>query len=317
MGRLASMSELDALMEAFGEAGGDKTILANDSIAHLAASGHKLLSMRSVEGLEVSAKETLTGISATVTVKEGVKIKNPVHLCFGVLHKKGTQKIKMDVKLEKNSAARFIAHCIFPRAEKVTHIMDAVVDIGEGAEMSYSETHYHGLYGGIVVRPRSIVRVGRNGRYFGDFTLTTGIVGSLDIDYSVDAGENAVSELTARVYGHASDDIKIKEKVSLNGEKARGLIKTRIAIEDEATAEVTGITEGNAAYARGHVDCMEIVKDNAVAKAIPIVRVTNPMAKVTHEAAIGSVDRKQIETLMAHGLTPKEAVDFIVKGTLR
>jgi Fe-S cluster assembly scaffold protein SufB len=115
------------------------------------------------------------------------------------------------------------------------------------------------------------------------------------MDYSVEAGENAVTELTARVFGHADDDIKIKEKVVLSGEKSRGLIKTRVALEDDAKAEVTGITEGNAAGSRGHVDCMEIVKDRAVAKAIPIVNVTNSLAKVTHEAAIGSVDKRQLE----------------------
>ncbi|MFN3480556.1 MAG: SufD family Fe-S cluster assembly protein, partial [Thermodesulfovibrionales bacterium] len=47
-----------------------------------------------------------------------------------------------------------------------------------------------------------------------------------------------------------------------------------------------------------------------------IVNVANPLAKVTHEAAIGSVDKRQMETLMAHGLTPEEAVDAIVKGIL-
>jgi Fe-S cluster assembly scaffold protein SufB len=313
----ALMSDLDALMKALGDAGGDKAILENNEIAHLVANGHKLLSMKSVEGLEVDAKETLTGISAKVTVKEGVRIKNPVHLCFGILHNKGTQRIKMDVKLEKNSFAHLIAHCIFPKAEKIRHIMDAVVEIGEGAEMRYSETHYHGLYGGIEVVPKSVVTVAKNGRYFTDFTLTTGRVGKLDIDYSVEAGENAVTELTARVFGHANDNIKIKEKVILAGENSRGLIKTRVALEDEAEAEVTGITEGNAAGARGHVDCMEIVKDKAIAKAIPIVNVTNSLAKVTHEAAIGSVDKRQMETLMAHGLTPEEAVDVIVKGILK
>lgn len=311
------MSEFGELMEAFGEAGGDKGILANKETAHLVASGHKILSTRDIEGLEVNAKETLTGISVQVTVKEGIKIRNPVHLCFGILHKKGTQKIKMDVKLQKNASAHFIAHCIFPRAEKVKHIMDAVVEIGEGAEMRYSETHYHGPYGGIEVIPRSLVKVGKNGRYFTDFTLTTGRVGILNIDYSVEAGENAVCELIARVFGHATDEIKIKEKVVLSGENSKGLIKTRVALEDEALAEITGITEGKAAGARGHVDCMEIVKDNATATAIPIVSVTNALAKVTHEAAIGSVDKRQLETLMAHGLTPEEAVDIIVKGVLR
>ena len=47
------------------------------------------------------------------------------------------------------------------------------------------------------------------------------------------------------------------------------------------------------------------------------MNVTNPLAKVTHEAAIGSVDKKRLETLMAHGLTPEEAVDVIVEGVLR
>ncbi len=111
-----------------------------------------------------------------------------------------------------------------------------------------------------------------------------------------------MAELTARVFGHAKDDINIIGKSRSGRKNSRSIIKTRVAIEDDAQAEVTGITEGSAEGARGHVDCMEIVKDRAIAKAIPIVNVTNPLAKVTHEAAIGSVDKRQMETLMAHGL---------------
>jgi len=40
-------------------------------------------------------------------------------------------------------------------------------------------------------------------------------------------------------------------------------------------------------------------------------------AKVTHEAAIGSVDKKQLETLMSRGLDESEAVDVIVRGLLK
>ena len=301
----------------FGEAGGDNSILVREDIAHFAASGNKILSTRATQGLEIKAEETATGIAARIRVLEGTIIKNPVHLCFGILHKKGIQEIRMDIKLETGAAARFIAHCIFPKAEKVRHIMDAVVEIAENAQMTYSEVHYHGPYGGIEVIPKAVVKVGKNGRYLADFSLITGRVGKLGIDYTVKAGENAVIELIARVFGHGDDRISIKEKVMLDGENSKGLIKTRVAIEDRAQAEVTGITEGNAAGARGHVDCMEIIKDNAVAKAIPIVNVTHPLAKVTHEAAIGSVDKRQLETLMAHGLTPEEAVDVIVKGILK
>jgi Fe-S cluster assembly scaffold protein SufB len=311
------MSELEELMKVFGEAGGDNSILVREDIAHFVASGNKILSTRATQGSEIKTEETATGIAARVRVLEGTIIKNPIHLCFGIIHKKGVQEIRMDIKLETGASAHFIAHCVFPKAEKVRHIMDAVVEIGENARMTYSEFHYHGPYGGIEVIPKAVVKVGKNGRYFSDFSLIRGRVGKLEIDYTVEAGENAVIELIARVFGHGDDKISIKEKVMLDGENSKGLIKTRVALEDSAQAEVTGITEGNAAGARGHVDCMEIVKDSAIAKAIPIVNVTHPLAKVTHEAAIGSVDKRQLETLMAHGLTPEEAVDVIVKGILK
>jgi Fe-S cluster assembly scaffold protein SufB len=311
------MSELNELLQAFGEAGGDAGALADKDTAHLAASGHRILSSRTVEGLEVAARETRNGIRAQVTVKSGVKIKNPIHMCFGVLHRRGTQRIEMDVRLEAGAEAHFIAHCLFPKAEKVRHLMDARVTIGDDAEMRYSETHYHGMHGGVEVVPKAVVTVGRSGRYFTDFTLITGRVGRLSLDYTVEAADDSVTEMMARVFGHATDAISIKDTVLLAGKNARSIIKTRVAIEDEAHAEVTGITEGNAPGARGHVDCMEIVKDHAVAKAVPIVKVNDPLAKVTHEAAIGSVDKRQMETLMAHGLSPEEAVDVIVKGILR
>jgi Fe-S cluster assembly scaffold protein SufB len=47
------------------------------------------------------------------------------------------------------------------------------------------------------------------------------------------------------------------------------------------------------------------------------VRVFHPEAKITHEAAIGSSDKKKLETLMARGLSPEQAVELIVSGILR
>jgi len=58
------------------------------------------------------------------------------------------------------------------------------------------------------------------------------------------------------------------------------------------------------------------VQGRGSAQAIPIVEVAHPKAHITHEAAIGSVDTKQLETLMARGLSEEEAVDLIVSGLL-
>lgn len=310
------MTELNNLLAVLNATGGDRAILADRQSAHAVVGGNQLLSVREVPGLRMHARETEEGIEAQIVIDEGIKIERPVHLCFGVLHAQGRQEISLDLRLEPFASAYFVAHCLFPEARQVRHRMQARIDIGRGAELRYSETHFHGPYGGIEVIPEAQVRIGENGRFFSEFTLTSGRVGRLDLNLAVEAGENAVAELCVKAFGHASDDLKIREKVILNGSNARGLIKTRIALDGEARAEVTGITEGHAAGARGHVDCLELVRDGATGRAIPIVQVTHPLAKVTHEAAIGSVDRQQLETLMAHGLTPEEAVDVIIKGIL-
>jgi Fe-S cluster assembly scaffold protein SufB len=310
------MNELDRLLGVLDGQGVDRAILADARTAHVMASGHSLLSQRQVPGLKLSATEKPDGIVASIRVISGVHLTKPLHLCFGVLPAEGRQHIRMHLVLEDLAALDIVAHCFFPNAERVEHLMDALIEVGEGAQLNYMESHYHGPYGGVTVVPKATVKVGKHGLYRSDFSLTTGRVGKLNIDYEVEAAEEAVVELTARVFGHGNDAIRIRERLILAGEGARGLIKTRVALEHDATAEIIGITEGNAARARGHVDCMEIVKDRAVASAQPLVKVTHPEAKVTHEAAIGSVDHHQMETLMAHGLSPEQAVDLIVGGLL-
>lgn len=310
------MNELDRWLQVLDSRGVDRAILADAATAHLMASGHRVLSRRQVPGLDIAAEETAEGIVARIRVRRNIHLARPLHLCFGVLPAVGRQHIEMRLVLEEGAAAGIIAHCFFPNAERVEHVMDAGIELGTDARLSYAESHYHGPHGGVTVMPRATVKVGAHGLYRSDFTLTTGRVGGLDIDYEVEAGEEAAVELTSRVFGHATDAIRIRERLVLAGRAARGLIKTRVALEDDATAEIIGITEGNAAHARGHVDCLEIVKDRALASARPEVKVSHPEAKVTHEAAIGSVDHHQLETLMAHGLSPEQAVDLIVGGLL-
>jgi len=46
------------------------------------------------------------------------------------------------------------------------------------------------------------------------------------------------------------------------------------------------------------------------------VEVADPKAHVTHEAAIGSVDNKQLETLMSRGLNEDQAIELIIEGLL-
>ena len=310
--------EYQGLVDAYEKAGGDRTALLSKEVAKLVIHENKVLGADEVKGIKIETKETETGVNIYFLVEEGAKILHPVHLCFGVLPQEGLQEIILKVNAQDNSEVSVIAHCIFPNAVKVIHKMDADIEIGNNARFDYKETHYHGEFGGIEVIPKAKIKVGKSGVWESTFTLSQGLVGKLDYDFEVFCQEKGIAELVVKVYGKGHDDIKVWEKIHLNGIGARGLAKSRLVLGDKARAEVKGETYGNAPYARGHVDCIELVNgEEAVASAIPIVKVTNGKAKVTHEAAIGSIDRRQVETLMARGLDENEAVDVIVKGILR
>lgn len=310
------MSDFEQILHAYEESGGDPKLLKSPEVASLVISGNRVIGANSIPGLTMTAEQLPDGVKAQVVVEPDTRVKLPVHLCFGVLPAEGVQRIVSHFEIGARASVEFVAHCTFPNATHVQHIMEGTVHVGAGATMRYKETHYHGQTGGVEVLPKARVVVDEGGHYSSSFGLSRGRAGKVDFDYAVDVARDGVAELDAKVMGYGDDEIIVRETIRLNGERARGLAKSRIAVQDRARSEVFGTTEGNAAFARGHVDCVEIVRGQATARATPIVRVTNDQAQVTHEASIGTVNKKQLETLLARGLDEEAAVDVIVRGML-
>ncbi len=285
-------------------------------VARVVVHHNKVLRTHLVQGLEIEAAEHPDGVEAHVVVRDNVRIQQPVHMCFGMLPERGLQRIKLNVRMEPGSKASLLAHCTFPNAVQVRHEMDAEIRVEDGAEYSYFERHVHGRAGGVLVLPKARVQVDADARFKTEFELIKGYVGRIDVDYETHVGARSVLEMVARISGHGDDRIRINEKGWLDGEHARGVLTSYIAVRDRARADIHNTLIATAPYARGHVDCKEIVQDEAMASAIPVVEVKHPKAHVTHEASIGSVDSKQLETLMSRGLTEDDAVELIIQGLL-
>jgi len=309
--------EFEAMLDAYEKAGGKPDVLRAPRVASAVISASDVLSVNEIEGVTIEAEEREHGVRARITVAPGTRVEHPVHLCFGMTASEGLQEIDAQFEIGEGAEAGFLAHCTFPNAAKLKHVMDADIHVGPGATMRYREAHYHGSEGGIEVLPTTHAQVDEGGRLEVEFNLTEGRVGRMAIDFEADVAAHGVAKLVSKAFGSGDDDISVKEVVRLNGEGARGLTKTRVAVRDRAKSEITTTAEGNAPQARGHMDCTEIVRGRAEARNIPIVVVRDDRARVTHEAAIGSVGKKELETLMARGLDEEEAVDVIIRGMLR
>lgn len=310
------MSDSELVQRLLESAGIQPSHVLGDDVARLEVHGNHVVGAHLVPGLEVDTEEREDGIEAHLRLKAGAKIERPVHLCFGLLPEKGSQRIILDLNVEEAASAQVLAHCTFPNAVEVEHRMDARIRIAPGAHYSYYERHIHGPDGGVQVIPKATVELGEGGRFKTEFDLIRGRVGEMEIDYDAVCQARSVLEMMARVSASGDDKVRIHEKARLAGEEARAALTTNIALRGDAHAEVFNTIIAEAPRARGHVDCKEIVQDRAVAKAVPIVEVHEPSAHVTHEAAIGSVDSKQLQTLLSRGLSEDEAVDLIIEGML-
>lgn len=309
-------NEYQAILQAYELAGGEPLKLAMPRTAALVISANRVLSSTEVPGIHFQSEELPSGVRARIVVDTDVRLERPIHLCFGMLPAEGLQEIIADYEIGAGAQVEFLAHCTFPNALRLRHVMDARIHIGAGARMKYHEFHYHGPHGGIEVVPKASVVVEADGEFQTSFSLIQGRVGHLELDYDVTVGDRGVAELTTKAYGIAEDELRVKEVLHLDGQGARGITKTRIAVRDAALSEVLTTAEGNAPLARGHMDCTEVVRGKAIARNIPTVVVRDDRAHVTHEAAIGTVNRKELETLMARGLDEDQAVDVIIRGML-
>ena len=310
-------SKNDLAEEITGSAGIESDVFKQKNIAHLLIHHDKVVGKHAVEGLEINTKKITNGVDISLRLKKGTKIKHPVQMCFGMMPKQGTQRIVLNAVVEKNAHIDVLAHCTFPNAEDVKHLMDATLTLEEGATYTYYERHIHSDKGGVKVIPKAKIHVGKNAKYITDFELLKGRVGLIDIDYETICEAHSTLEMNARVNASHDDKVKIREVGHLNGEHSRGVLLSRVAVRDQAHAEVYSELTASAPYARGHVDCKEIVQDDGIVSAVPIVKVNNPKAHITHEASLGSVDSKQLQTLMARGLNEDDATDLIIQGLLQ
>lgn len=309
---------MNETLEAYKKAGADIGVIGNKEINHIFIRENKVISSNKTDEIDMKVNEDKDGISLNMTVKKGVNLKEPVHLCFGVLEKRKVQNIRINAIFESKSSAKLLAHCIFPNAVDVVHNMEAKITLKEGSSLSYEEVHYHGESGNIEVSPHAEIEMEKGSSYFNKFSLLKGKAGKVRFDYRVSLGDYAKCEMNARINAVKDDDILVKEEAILNGKESSGLLNTRVVLSDESKGMVENTIVGLGDSSRGHMECIEVTNSgSAVAKAVPIVEVRNKTSKITHEAAIGGIDKASLNTLMSRGLTQEEAVKVVINGLLK
>ena len=288
----------------------------SEKSAKLIVSGNEILDEVRIEGISLDVKRNGEVFDIDLVVEENVKLENPIHVCFGAIHDEVNQNINFKILVKKNSVVNFISHCVLTSEKKINHKMNSVVEIMDGASYSYFEKHLHSDDGDININSDVKMKVGKNVRVKIDYNLVKGRFGNSEFIYDIDVGEKSKVDMESKMSLSRDDKGLLDEKVSLNGKDSGAVVKSRVVVRENSVMNVRNRIVANEEGCVGHIDCSEVLLDNGKTCAYPEAIVNHPKARVTHEAALGGIDNKKLETLMARGLSEKEAEDLILEGML-
>jgi len=244
----------------------------------------------------------------------GVKVEKPVQSCLYMAKEGFSQNVHNIVIAEEGSDLHVITGCA-----TASHVMSGLhIGVSEfyvkkGAKLTFTMIHDWGEK--INVRPRSVIHVEEGGVIISNY-ISLKPVGSLQMfPVTYLDGKGAVATFNSILIAGRGTHMDVGSRIVLNAADSRAEIISR-AITTGGTIIARGDLIGKVAGVKAHLECKGLILNDGLMHAIPELRGYVPGVEMSHEAAVGKIDQREIEYLMARGLDEDEAISTIVRGFL-
>lgn len=248
-----------------------------------------------------------------IGIKKGVKAQKPLQTCLHIAKEKFSQKVHNIIVAEEDSELHIIAGCSTSQhLQSGLHIGLSEFYVKKGATLKYTMIHDWGE--NIRIRPKTAVHVEEGGVFISNY-ISLRPVGSIVANPITILEKNATARINSILVAGKGTYMDMGSVVELNDTGARAEIISR-AIVAGGTIISRGHLMGNAPGVKGHLECKGLILKDGLLHAIPELSGRTPGVEMSHEAAVGKIDKREIEYLMARGLDEEEAVSTIVRGFL-
>ncbi|MFH1152209.1 MAG: SufD family Fe-S cluster assembly protein [Pseudomonadota bacterium] len=244
---------------------------------------------------------------------KGVKLEKPLQTCLHIATDKFSQNVHNVIVVEEDSEIHIIAGCsTSDHIKSGLHIGVSEFYIKKGATLKYTMIHDWGEQ--VSVRPRTAVHVEEGGTFISNY-ISLKPVGSFQSNPLTILEKDATARLNSVLVAGTGSYMDVGSVVEFNGPGARAEIISR-AIAAGGTIISRGHLVGKVAGVKGHLECKGLILKEGLLHAIPELSGYTPGVEMSHEAAVGKIDNREIEYLMARGLDETEAISTIVRGFL-
>ncbi|MBU1162654.1 MAG: SufD family Fe-S cluster assembly protein [Proteobacteria bacterium] len=244
----------------------------------------------------------------------GVKTEHPIQACLYIAKDKFSQNVHNVVIAEEGSELHIITGCATaPHLVSGLHVGVSEFYVKKGAKLIFTMIHDWGKK--VNVRPRTVINVDEGGLVISNY-ISLKPVGSLQMFPTTYLnGRGAVARFNSILVASKGSYLDVGSKVVLSAPDSRAEIISR-AITSGGTIIARGSLIGKVAGIKAHLECKGLILNDGLMHAIPELQGYVPNVEMSHEAAVGKIDQREIEYLMARGLDEDEAVSTIVRGFL-
>jgi uncharacterized protein len=244
----------------------------------------------------------------------GTKSVHPVQACLYIATEKFSQHVHNIVIAEEDSELHIITGCATaPHLVSGLHVGVSEFYVKKGAKLTFTMIHDWGEQ--VNVRPRTVTRVEEGGIIISNY-ISLRPVGSLQMfPTTYLEGKGAVASFNSILVASRGSHLDVGSRVVLSAPDTRAEIISR-GITTGGTIIARGDLIGMVAGVKAHLECKGLILNNGIIHAIPELSGHVPGVEMSHEAAVGKIDKREIEYLMARGLDEETAVSTIVRGFL-
>jgi hypothetical protein len=249
-----------------------------------------------------------------IRVEAGVRLAHPVQSCLYIAKQGFAQNVHNVVIAEPGSDLHIITGCATaPHLTAGLHIGVSEFYVKKGARLTFTMIHDWGEK--VDVRPRSVTVVEEGGVLVSNY-ISLRPLGTLQMfPTTYLKGRGAVGRFNSILVASRGSHLDVGSRIVLEAPETRAEIISR-AITYGGDIIARGDLVGKAPGIRAHLECKGLILNDGLMQAIPELTGHVPGVEMSHEAAVGKIDRGEIEYLMARGIDEETAVSTIVRGFL-
>lgn len=248
-----------------------------------------------------------------IQIRKGRTVELPIQACLFLKSQGFKQKVHNIIIVEEDAKVYLITGCSASKsAHEGFHLGISEFFIKKGGYLN--STMIHSWKEDISVRPISIAIVDEGASFISNYVCLRPVKDIVMYPTAVLEGDNARASFNSLILSHPGSLHDIGSRVILRAKNTQAEIISR-AVSLGGKVIARGHLKAENKDIKAHLECRGLIlSENGTIHAIPEMESDFRDVDMSHEAAIGKINKEEIEYLCSRGFTKSQAQSIIVRG---